>query len=1105
MLARHRDPSSPEPLNTNILGDKAITAMWPVRKGVLQIPLGIAVLVATAVAAIAFVSIVGLASAEESEDWWFITQDTTFRDGSLNVNRSVSVENGTLLLENMTVYFSSNKTRSIIVSPPGSLVARHSTLYFNGQYTGMSIGNDVVFEDCGLYFNCYPSIASIMHWSGLLSIEGCWLEGRETVINSQGELAVGRSRLTSISYYRYTNIVWGAVKDPVAGFNSLLIEESLFKTRYGSSGYVAIQLESRTTQVPDGENASVPMAVISNCTFDGPSPFNLGTYGSSFLHPVLVTGCTGMNITSAALVNAGANALLRENRWTIKSGEALHIWLAGPASPTIYGGVMEGGDCGLTTWSDGGSAHLTVEGVSFNGSKVAVYTYGADIDLVGCKLRAVQWEVWAEAGAWVHLFRCDHTRLSRVDYGGEVVDLVDVEVLSLSWQDGSPVQGGTVIFEPCGNYAECRLDVTQLGTVWLPTWILDTAGSFEVRTIRGYTVVEDHYFWTEYLHVPLTDRRLDLTLYDDFYPVVTVGSPLPDSYLNRSTIEMRGEVREVGSGLSSVEARVDGGPWCKATVVNATRWAVALPGNSEGRHLLEVRASDRTGLFTVVKVHNVCVDTVSPSIEWTPSTRWVCETPVVLHFSTDPDASACFAARPVQLSTYGTFTVMVDLVEGDNTFEVVSVDPAGNVARATVLITLDTVAPALRLTRPQDQSWSRSTTVLVEGTAEPGATVEVNGRAAANIDGLFRLPFEGTDGAHLVSARAYDAAGNVAIAELVVHIDTTPPVVLQETIVGAYVTSGAALTVYGSVLERNLAWVVPTQGNLTLEGEAWTLELPLLDGVNNVTVMAADMALNRGSVSFEVVRDITGPVVTAMLVTDTGGVQPDTTGAVCGNATVRLWVTLEEDCRLILKGTWTIAAKAGETWTSVLLAPGENELVLYATDALGNRGQNVTLRVVRDVEPPPLEVLEILGGRRVETHTYMVQGRTEPGARLVVGGIETVAGATGNFSVEVGLKEGKNQILVVASDRFGNEARRAIWVTHTDASPRTPVGDGAVPTAAVGTVAGLLVLLALLVVLRRSAMRTKDKEQAEAEHVQGGPVEGVEASRLGGHVRRRGG
>jgi len=1060
--------------------------------------------IAAALAALAVASIAGLDDAEGADLPWNIDEDTTVRDGTIDVNRSVHIHNGTLLIENMTMTFSADELLTIDVYQSGHLVVRDSTLRFLGQYAGLVIGNDTALEDSQLYFDPSPSSSpSIGHWHGLLSIEGCWIESTgPLLISCQGDLVVNRSSLKVSSGWCLS---WKWHSEPVSERNTLLIEDSALISSGSSFNSFGIYLEDHGRWPLEIPVLTPFPVVIRRCTFDGLRPVGLGDGQTPFNLSVLIEGCSGSDLIDGIYVHAGKNATLRDNRWAVRSGIALRVKLSTATGPTVSGGALEGGEFGLSVSSANGTGRLTVEGVSFNGSGVAVDVTGAEVDLAGCALRAVNAEVFANAGAWVHLRGCDHTRRSYASADGEVAELVDVEVLGVAWQNHEAITEGSIRFEPGRDYTESWLDAALPGTVWLPVWMHTAHGGGDVSFVRAFMPVEGLYFWTDFLGPLEAGSRVNLTLIDDFYPEVTVESPRPGSFLRSGTVEMSGSVREVGSGLGSVLARVDGGFWRFVSLVDGARWTVAISDLPDGQHLLEVKAFDHVGLTTVVGVRDVTVDTVAPSIRWSPATGRSCVTPLMLHITTEPHASAWIDGVQWPLTVYGTLTLQVGLVEGDNAFEVLVVDRAGNIARAIVTITLDTVPPSLRLARPGNGSWSRSGTVLVEGETEPGATVEVNGHAAANVDGHFQLPLECTDGTLLVSARAYDPAGNVARAELEVRIDTAPPVVTIDSFVDVYITTAASVTVYGSVAERNLDWVRASWGELSMQGNEWALDVALEEGENPMTVTARDLAGNEVSVVFRLVRDTQGPAVDAALLTDAGRVEAASVGAVCGNASAILVVTLDEDCRLTLKGEWTMETVAGEVERAVTLGPGENVLVLFAIDLLGNHGKNVTLRVVRDVVPPFLEVVEPLGDTWVDTPNYIVQGRTEPGATLIVGGIEAVADATGNFSVEVGLKDGRNEILVVARDRFGNEARRTIWVSHADASPWERMGGEAVPIAAIGASAGLLGVLALLLLLRRSARRARGSGQRPSprpltqEEVAAPSTEG----RLGSRVRRR--
>ncbi|HKZ48398.1 MAG TPA: S8 family serine peptidase [Thermoplasmata archaeon] len=132
--------------------------------------------------------------------------------------------------------------------------------------------------------------------------------------------------------------------------------------------------------------------------------------------------------------------------------------------------------------------------------------------------------------------------------------------------------------------------------------------------------------------------------------------------------------------------------------------------------------------------------------------------------SGDPrDVLLSVAGALVAVRGDGSFTATVPLGEGQNGITVVATDRAGNTATATVTVTRDTAAPTLNLT-PLPESVTAGT-VTVAGTAEPGATVLVNGfpvTPAAN--GGFSKDLDLAPGLNQVEVRVLDAAGNENVA-----------------------------------------------------------------------------------------------------------------------------------------------------------------------------------------------------------------------------------------------------------------------------------------------------------------------------------------------------
>lgn len=67
-------------------------------------------------------------------------------------------------------------------------------------------------------------------------------------------------------------------------------------------------------------------------------------------------------------------------------------------------------------------------------------------------------------------------------------------------------------------------------------------------------------------------------------------------------------------------------------------------------------------------------------------------------------------------------------------------------------------------------------------------------------------------------------------------------------------------------------------------------------------------------------------------------------------------------------------------------------------------------------------------GATIQVNTVVIQGITEPKAEVFVNDVSTIADSTGEFSANVALDEGDNQIVIVAHDEFGNTAEAELTV-----------------------------------------------------------------------------
>ena len=85
------------------------------------------------------------------------------------------------------------------------------------------------------------------------------------------------------------------------------------------------------------------------------------------------------------------------------------------------------------------------------------------------------------------------------------------------------------------------------------------------------------------------------------------------------------------------------------------------------------------------------------------------------------------------------------------------------------------------------------------------------------------------------------------------------------------------------------------------------------------------------------------------------------------------------------------------------------------------QGYPVPVRIVVDRVPPFIEIQKFVVLRTGRGQEVLVNGRTEPGATVTVGGMAVVVDGNGYFSAVLkGLAPGRTQMEIVARDRAGN-------------------------------------------------------------------------------------
>jgi RHS repeat-associated protein len=284
----------------------------------------------------------------------------------------------------------------------------------------------------------------------------------------------------------------------------------------------------------------------------------------------------------------------------------------------------------------------------------------------------------------------------------------------------------------------------------------------------------------------------------------------------------------------------------------------------------------------------------------------------------------------------------------DNELEVRVVNPNG--AQITVRFTsTDTTPPVLTVTSPVDSAVIATDSVLVAGSVSDFTPVVVraNGHGAV-VDTLgdwsvwIPLP---TEGANPILVEATDLGGLSSSESLTVIRNTAPPELVVSEPEDGLVTSSDSVTVAGTTTGVS----VEVNGSpLSLNGGAFSGEIALADGPNNLVITAEAAGGAQTNEVRSVTRDTVPPMLTVTAPLDGSSTEDDSV-AVAGT------VTDATDVTVTANGVPLPVAGDDSFGGNVALEDGANTILVVATDGAGNESsdsRSVT-KTTEPVEPPP--------------------------------------------------------------------------------------------------------------------------------------------------------
>lgn len=375
------------------------------------------------------------------------------------------------------------------------------------------------------------------------------------------------------------------------------------------------------------------------------------------------------------------------------------------------------------------------------------------------------------------------------------------------------------------------------------------------------------------------------------------------------------------------------------------------------------------------------------------------------------------------------------LPEGAYTLKLRALDVLDNVKEATTTVTVSHRVPVLTLNSPADNLIINTSSVAVSGTVDGASTtVTVNGAAVSVSSGAFQTTVNLAAGENNITVIATNELGNSMTITRKVNYDSGNPVVTVSSPQDGVFVNTPSITVSGTATDVSGISSFTVSGNPVAlgTGGAFTTMLTLSEGLNAITLIAADNANNSTTFTLKITLDTAAPQLTLDAPLSSGDF---VTG---GPAALAVSGKVSETLASLTLNSESVSVAFDLLFSKTLnLAEGKNTLTLEAVDTAGNK-TTVTRTVTLDTAKVALNVTSPAQGAVTKQKSVKVSGETEAGATVKVNGNVATLDADAKFSAtaELASENAKNTITVTASDGAGNETVVTRDVIHDSKPPK---------------------------------------------------------------------
>lgn len=385
------------------------------------------------------------------------------------------------------------------------------------------------------------------------------------------------------------------------------------------------------------------------------------------------------------------------------------------------------------------------------------------------------------------------------------------------------------------------------------------------------------------------------------------------------------------------------------------------------------------------------------------------------------------------------------LAAGVNNFNVTAKDVAGNIA-APQSVSVAYLLPAPVLTVAAISSIIKSPVITISGAVDAGSVVVVTNLTTAVVGNAtvtgsawsFDAALgEGSNNLKVSAQKPQSAVANLTVA---ITLDTVAPALSVSALPNGSNAGDPIQNISGTVVDTSSTSLTVNGTAAVLNGNAFSVPVTLLNGPNNISVVAMDAAGNT-TVNNRTLNYYAGSGLAVSTPVDnsiTASATAEISGTVAGSLTVAVSgvpVTIQDN-------TWS---------TSVELTAGTNTIEIIATDAVGN-SSSVKRTITLDTIKPALAVTSPTQDVAINVPNVLISGTVSDTTSLsleysVNGSAAAVPVSGGIYSFNVDFAaEGNYPVTITAKDAAGNSSTVV----------RNVIYDITPPTFSLNTVTGVM-------------------------------------------------